>query len=206
MIHSVITIARQYGSGGRTIGKMLADSFEIPFYDKELIAIAAKESGLSAEIFAKADERATNSLLYSLVMGNYSFGNHLSPMTDMPINDKLFMLQSDIIKHAAEKGPCVIVGRCADYILREHSHCFNVFIYADPEDRAKRIVEEYGEPAARAEDILAKKDKQRANYYNFYSNKKWGNVSNYHLCVNSSAYGLEKTAELIRSSIELLER
>ena len=176
---------------------MLADKLGVPFFDKELIALAAKESGLSAEIFEKADEKATSSLLYSLIMGSYSFGSRLSPMTDMPINDRLFMLQSDIIKKAALQGPCVVVGRCGDYILRDVAHCFHVFIYASQEDRLKRIVEEYGEPAARAEDILAKKDKQRANYYNFYSNKKWGDINNYHLCINSSTYGLEGTADLI---------
>ena len=206
MIQSVITIARQYGSGGRIIGKKLAESLGIPFYDKELIAMAAKKSGLSEEIFAKADEKATSSLLYSLVMGTYNFGTHFSPVSDMPINDRLFVIQSDIIKSAAQEGPCVVVGRCADYILREHPHCFHVFIRADHEERIKRIVGEYGEPQAKAEDLLIKKDKQRANYYNFYSNKKWGDLNNYDLVVNSSLFGEEGTVNLIKAAVEAGEK
>ncbi len=206
MLQSVITIARQYGSGGRTIGKKLAESLNIPFYDKELIAMAAKKSGLSQEIFEKADEKATSSLLYSLVMGTYNFGSHFSTVSDMPINDRLFMIQSDIIKHAALEGPCVVVGRCADYILREHPHCFHVFIRAEHEDRVKRIVEEYGDPATKADDLLQKKDKQRANYYNFYSNKKWLDMSNYDLVVNSSLFGIDGSVEVIKAALEISEK
>ena len=114
MTKTIITIARQYGSGGRLIGKKLSEILEIPFYDKELIDIAAKKSGMSEEVFARADERASSSLLYSLVMGSYS-----SPANNMPINDKLFPLQADIIKESAKQGPFVIVGRCADYVLRD---------------------------------------------------------------------------------------
>jgi cytidylate kinase len=206
MSQSVITIARQYGSGGRIIGEKLAKALNIPFYDKELIAMAAKKSGLSKEIFEKADEKATSSLLYSLVMGTYNFGSHFSMAADMPINDRLFMIQADIIKNAAMEGPCVIVGRCADYILREHTHCFHVFIRADHDDRVKRIVEEYGDPAAKAEDLLQKKDKQRANYYNFYSNKKWGDLNNYDLVVNSSLFGIEGSIELIKAALQTAEK
>ena len=206
MLQSVITIARQYGSGGRIIGEKLAKALNIPFYDKELIAMAAKKSGLSKEIFEKAGEKATSSLLYSLVMGTYNFGSHFSMAADMPINDRLFMIQADIIKNAAMEGPCVIVGRCADYILREHTHCFHVFIRADHDDRVKRIVEEYGDPADKAEDLLQKKDKQSANYYNFYSNKKWGDLNNYDLVVNSSLFGIEGSIELIKAALQTAEK
>lgn len=206
MLQSVITIARQYGSGGRTIGKKLAESLNIPFYDKELIAMAAKKSGLSQEVFEKADEKATSSLLYSLVMGTYNFGSHFSTVSDMPINDRLFMIQSDIIQHAALEGPCVIVGRCADYVLREHPHCFHVFIRAEHDDRVKRIVEEYGDPAAKADDLLQKKDKQRANYYNFYSNKKWADMNNYDLVVNSSLFGIDGSIDVIKAALEIAEK
>ncbi|MFR8002011.1 MAG: AAA family ATPase [Hydrogeniiclostridium sp.] len=206
MLQSVITIARQYGSGGRTIGKKLAESLNIPFYDKELIAMAAKKSGLSQEVFEKADEKATSSLLYSLVMGTYNFGSHFSTVSDMPINDRLFMIQSDIIQHAALEGSCVIVGRCADYVLREHPHCFHVFIRAEHDDRVKRIVEEYGDPAAKADDLLQKKDKQRANYYNFYSNKKWADMNNYDLVVNSSLFGIDGSVDVIKAALEIAEK
>ena len=206
MLQSVITIARQYGSGGRTIGKKLAESLNIPFYDKELIAMAAKKSGLSQEVFEKADENATSSLLYSLVMGTYNFGSHFSTVSDMPINDRLFMIQSDIIQHAALEGPCVIVGRCADYVLREHPNCFHVFIRAEHDDRVKRIVEEYGDPAAKADDLLQKKDKQRANYYNFYSNKKWADMNNYDLVVNSSLFGIDGSIDVIKAALEIAEK
>ena len=128
---TIITIARQYGSGGREIGEKVAKRLGIPFYNKDLITLAAKQSGMSPEIFEKADEKATNSLLYSLMMGNYTFGSQITPMDNLPINDKLFLAQSQIIREAAEKGPCVIVGRCADYVLRENKNCLHVFIYAD---------------------------------------------------------------------------
>ena len=206
MLQSVITIARQYGSGGRTIGKKRAESLTIPFYDKERIAMAAKKSGLSQEVFEKADEKATSSLLYSLVMGTYNFGSHFSTVSDMPINDRLFMIQSDIIQHAALEGPCVIVGRCADYVLREHPNCFHVFIRAEHDDRVKRIVEEYGDPAAKADDLLQKKDKQRANYYNFYSNKKWADMNNYDLVVNSSLFGIDGSIDVIKAALEIAEK
>ena len=116
----VITIARQFGSGGHEVGEKVAKKLGLPFFDKELIAMAAKKSGLSEEVFADADEKATSSLLYSMVMGSYAFGARVPSINEMPINDKLFIIQSDIIKKAAAEGPCVIIGRCADYILREH--------------------------------------------------------------------------------------
>ena len=136
----VITISRQYGSGGHEVGEKVAQKLNLPFYDKALIAMAAKKSGLSEEVFADADEKATSSLLYSMVMGSYAFGARVPGINEMPINDKLFVLQSDIIKKAAKEGPCVIIGRCADYILREHENCLNVFVHADKAARIKRIV------------------------------------------------------------------
>ena len=136
----IITIARQYGSGGHEVGERLAEKLNVPLLDKQLIAMAAKKSGLSEEVFEKADEKAGNSLLYSMVMGNYTFGSRITGINDMPINDKLFILQSDIIKSAADKGPCVIIGRCGDYILREYDNVFRVFIHANKEARIKRIL------------------------------------------------------------------
>ena len=129
MTSTIFTIARQYGSGGRQIGKKIAERLEIPFYDKELIAMAAKQSGMSEAIFEKADEKASSSLIYSLLMGTYAYNAQLTP-NDLPVNDKLFLLQTNIIKQVAQKGPCVIVGRCGDYILRDNPNCFNIYVYA----------------------------------------------------------------------------
>ena len=140
---NIITIARQYGSGGRQIGKGLAEKLEVPYFDKQLVALAAKKSGMSEEFFRTADERHSSSLLYSLVMGNYSFGMP-SAGTNLPLNDQLFLLQTQIIREAAEKGPCVVVGRCADYILRDRKDLFRVFLYADKDFRIQHAIAAYG--------------------------------------------------------------
>ncbi len=201
-MRTIITISRQFGSGGREIGKALAERYDIPYYDKDLIALAAKKSGYSEEVFAKADERATSSLLYSLMMGGYGMGGRVAGYNDMPINDKLFLIQADIIKNAAHKGPCVIVGRCADYILRDFDNVFHVFIYADKTSRIEHSVKLHGVDPDKASDVLAKKDKQRANYYNFYTNKRWDDPANFHLMINSAAFGLDGSVELIASALE----
>ncbi|NLJ31394.1 MAG: cytidylate kinase-like family protein [Clostridiales bacterium] len=205
MNQTIFTIGRQYGSAGREIGKRLAQSLDIPFYDKALIALAAKESGLSEKVLQNADEKASGSLLYSLIMGNYTFGSLPEISENLPVNDRLFSIQSDLIKKAAEKGPCVIVGRCADDILRENPHLFSVFIFADKFSRMDRIVDQYGIEPEKAAEFLVKKDKQRANYYNFYTNKKWGGVENYHLSLDSSSVGIDGAVDLIRRAGEWKE-
>ncbi len=199
----VITIGRQFGSGGRAIGQKLAKKLNIPFYDKELISIAAKESGIHPEVFNNVDETAANSLLYSLSMGMYSFGNGPLAMGDLPINDKLYILQHQIIKDLAQKGPCVIVGRCADYVLKDNPHCINIFIYADMEYRKKRAVVVHNIEERRAETIINKTDKTRANYYSFYSGQKWGVTQNYDLCIDSSKLSDEQIVELICAYVKL---
>ena len=205
-MNTIITISRQFGSGGREIGKQLSERYNIPYYDKELIALAAKQSGYSEEVFAKADERATNSLLYSLLMGSYNMGGRIAAYNDMPINDKLFLIQADIIKEAAQKGPCVIVGRCGDYVLRDFENVFHVFIYADKASRIEHSVKLHGMEPEKAPDILTKKDKQRANYYNFYSNKKWADMNNYDLVVNSSLFGIDGSIDVIKAALEIAEK
>ena len=202
----VITIARQYGSDGRDVGEMLAKRLEIPFYDKALIAMAAKQSGLSEEVFADADEKATSSLLYSMVMGSYAFGARIPGVNEMPINDKLFIIQSDIIKKAAAEGPCVVVGRCADYILREHENCLNVFTHADKAYRVRRAVELGDCEAKRAPDFVTKKDKQRANYYNFYSNKRWDDLQNYDMVLDTSRFTVEQCVDLLEVAVKQLDK
>ncbi len=198
----VITIGRQFGSGGRAIGQKLSQKLSIPFYDKELISFAAKESGISPEIFKDVDETAANSLLYSISMGLYNFNGPLA-MGDLPVNDKLYILQHQIIKELAAKGPCVFVGRCADYVLKDNPHCINIFIHADIEYRKKRAVVVHNIEERRAEAIINKTDKTRANYYSFYSGQKWGQISNYDLCIDSSKLSDDEIVDLICAYINL---
>ena len=199
----VITIGRQFGSGGRAIGQKLAEKLNIPFYDKELISMAAKESGIHPEVFKNVDETAANSLLYSLSMGMDSFGNGPLAMGDLPINDKLYILQHQIIKDLAQEGPCVFVGRCADYVLKDNPHCINIFIHADMEYRKKRAVVVHNIEERRAEIIINKTDKTRANYYSFYSGQKWGVTQNYDLCINSAKLSDEQIVDLICTYVKL---
>ena len=199
----VITIGRQFGSGGRSIAEKLADKLNIKFYDKELISIAAKESGISPEVFEGVDEKATNSLLYSLSMGMYSFGSGFPAMGDLPVNDKLYLLQHKIIKEIAEKENCVIVGRCADYVLRDNPKCVSIFIYADMEYRKEQSVKKHGIDPSHAEHIINKTDKNRANYYSFYSGQKWGQAENFDLCIDSSKLDEDKIVELIAAYIKM---
>ena len=188
------------------MGEKLSKRLNLPFYDKELIALAAKKSGLSEEVFADADEKATSSLLYSMVMGSYAFGARVPGINEMPINDKLFIIQSDIIKKAAAEGPCVIVGRCADYILREHPNCLNVFVHADKAARIKRIVGLNYCEEKKAPDFVTKKDKQRANYYNFYSNNRWDDLQNYDLTIDTSRFTIDQAIEMIIDAAKLLDK
>lgn len=199
----IITIGRQFGSGGREIGEALAKKLNIPYYDKELISIAAKESGVDAEVFDHVDERATNSLLYSLSMGLYSFGNSFNNSADLPVNDRLYILQHQIIKKLADEGSCVIVGRCADYILKGRDNCVNIFIHADMDYRKKRAIETHDVKPNKAEQIINKTDKVRANYYSFYSGQKWGLAQNYDLCIDSSKLTTDQAVELIESYVKI---
>lgn len=205
-MNTVITIGRQFGSGGHEIGQRVADYFGIKCYDKELLSRAAKESGFCEEMIQNHDERPTNSFLYNLVMDTYSFGYNASSFVDMPISHKVFLAQFDTIKKIAEEGPCVIVGRCADYALAENPNCVHIFIYGDEDSKAKRIMEKYDLSEAKAKDMMNKKDKQRQSYYNYYSSKKWGRADSYDLCINSGVLGIEGTVKLITQYIEDFEK
>ena len=193
----VITIGRQFGSGGRTIAKKLAQRLGIEYYDKEIITIAARESGISPDIFEKVDEAAANSLLYSMVIGMYATTSHVTNFGEVSINDKIFRIQTEIIEDVASKGPCVIVGRCADYILRENPDLLNAFIYSDIEERVRRASEEYNIQSKNMKEYILKSDKKRANYYNFYTGKKWGSISNYDICLNSSSIGIDGCVDVL---------
>ena len=197
--NNIITITRQFGSGGHDIGKALADKLNIPFYDKELISLAAKESGICPEVFENVDEKATNSLMYSLSVGLYNYGNGFSTMGDLPVNDRLYILQHKIIKELAEKGPFVVVGRCADYVLKDKPNVLKVFIYASMDSRIKRAVDRHEIDPARAKQAVLKTDKNRANYYSFYSGEKWGLADNYDLCINTTYLSTEQAVDIIVS-------
>ena len=201
----LITIARQFGSGGREIGERLAKILDIPLIDKELIKDAASNGELSEEIIKSADESAANSLLYTLAMGSNILGTTMHFGYKLPINDKLFILQSDVIKQYASKGSCVIIGRCADYVLRDEPSLFRIFIYGDLDHRKERVKERHPElKSSQVIDIINKTDKRRASYYNFYTGNKWGKFDNYDMAINSSTFGVEETAELIAASVKKL--
>jgi cytidylate kinase len=192
----VITIGRQLGSGGRIIGEKLAEQLGISFYDKELIQIAAQESGLGKEYFEQADEKKS----YSIFSGLFGLRGTIAeePFSTYYLNDEtLFKIQSDVIRKLAEKGSCLFVGRCADYVLADNPRCLNVFILADMKDRIKRIAESQKITAEKAGDCIGKADKKRAGYYNYFSNKVWGVAESYHLCINSSVLGIDETVTLI---------
>lgn len=206
MSNLIITIGRQCGSGGREIGNRLAEKLNIKCYDKELLTLAAKQSGLCKELFETHDERPTNSFLYSLVMDTYSMGYTTSSFLDMPLNHKVFLAQFDTIKKLAEEESCIIVGRCADYALADHPNRTSVFISADMDAKIERISELYDMTKEKAKDTIIKTDKKRSNYYNYYSNKKWGDVGSYDLCLNSTRLGIEGTVDLILEYIKIKDR
>lgn len=198
----VIAIGRQCGSSGKIIGQKLADELGIKCYDKELLALAAKNSGFCEELFQAHDEKPTNSFLYSLVMDTYSIGFGSSGFMDMPINHKIFLAQFDTIKQLADEESCVIVGRCADYALEDYPNLVSVFITAGDDDRINSLKEIYDIDNAKAKDLMIKTDKKRSSYYNYYSNKKWGDVRSYDLCVNRSSVGVDGAVKLIRQFAE----
>lgn len=201
----IITIARQYGSGGREIGEKVAKLLGIPLYDKELIKESASRGELDEDILGKADESAANSLLYTLAMGSNVFGTTMSFGYKMPLNDKLFLLQSEVIREYAEAGSCVIIGRCADYVLRDEKNVLRLFIYGDLDHRSERVKARHPEvKESQIIDIINKTDKRRSSYYNFYTGNKWGKYDNYDLAINSSTLGIEGTAEMIAAVARVL--
>ena len=204
---SVITIGRQYGSGGRQVGQKLAERLGIPYYDKELLSEAAKDSGICQEIFEDHDEKPTRSLLFSLVTGVQFHGGETAGTMymDMPLNHRIFLAQFDAIRRIAGEGPCVIVGRCADYVLRDQPNVINVFVKADMEHRIERAIERGTDPS-RAEDKVRKADKQRASYYNYYATGTWGDVNNYDLCVDTGKLGVDGTVDLLEQMVLLREK
>ena len=199
----VITIARQFGSGGHEVGERVADILGIKAYDKELISMAAEKSGYHPDVLHKADERATGSLLYSLAVGA-SVAGGIAGHYDIPVNDKLFILQADIIKELAEKEQCIIIGRCGDYALRNFENKISVFIHADFDFRKKKVAKDKGISEKEAEALITKEDKRRANYYNFYTGHKWGANDRYNVTFDTSVLGIENTAQILANMVKTM--
>ncbi len=191
-----ITIGRQLGSGGREIGKKIAEELGIAFYDKELLQIASRESGLGKEFFEQMDEKKSHSIFGGLLNLQNTFSDEFYTNYYLS-NETLFKIQSDVIRNLAERESCLFLGRCADYVLKDSPRCLNIFISADPEERIRRTATLRQVSETKAREIIIKTDKKRAEYYRFYSNKTWGAAESYHLCINSSALGIEETAAFL---------
>jgi cytidylate kinase len=192
----VINIGRQLGSGGREIGQKLSERLGISFYDKDLIRLASQESGIKEDVFEKVDEKKR----FSFLGGFFSLRGSVSEddfQNYYLTNETLFNIQSDVIRSLAEQKSCIFVGRCADYVLKENSRCLNVFISADMNDRIKRVSENMHLPEYKAIEHIKKTDRQRAGYYNYFSDKTWGVAESYHLCINSSVLGIDETVSFI---------
>lgn len=202
-MNTIITIGRQFGSGGREIASIVSEKLGIPMYDKEMLAIAAKDSGICQELFESHDEKPSNSFLYSLVMDTYSIGYSPNTYMDMPLNHKVFLAQFDAIRKIANEGSCILVGRCADYALESYENCLSVFIHASLDARIRRIARLYDLTDVKAKDMILKSDKKRTTYYNYYTNKKWGAAESYELCLDSSKLGIQGTADAIMTYIEI---
>ena len=196
----LVTISREYGSGGRIIGKLVAEKLGVPFYDKEIIDLAVEESGFSREMIESAELKAKSSFAYSLA-STVSFGESVSGGS-LSVNEKLFLAQFDVIKKIGDSGEGVIVGRCADYVLRETPGVTNVFIYSEMEERIKRCVEVYGDDPAKVKQTIDTYDKARQNYYNYHTCQKWGDYRNYNLIINSYCISEEEAADLIVSYVQ----
>lgn len=195
----IINIGRSLGSGGRAIGHILAKDFDIVYYDREILNLAAKESGFCAEVFERNDEknrflRTLGNIIPFIGGGATYYDNELS-------NENLFRIQSEAIRKAAADHSCIFIGRCADYVLRDNPRCVNVFITANMEDRIASVMKWNNCTAEKAQEIIEKGDSERASFYNFYSSGTWGAASTYHLCINSSVLGIEETAVLIKNFV-----
>ena len=188
MENRIITISREYGSGGRAIGRKLADKLGIHCYDAELIQKIVEKSGYPADYVKEKGEDAEGGGLSMFLVDRRLGPTH---------QDTLWKVQSQIITELADKESCVIVGRCADYILQARADCLTVFIHAEFDKRVKRIINEYGEPEEKAYKRLKDRDKRRMAYYNYYTDKKWGNAENYHVCLDSGALGIDKCVEVL---------
>lgn len=201
MQKKIVTISRQYGSGGRYIGKKLSEKLGIPCYDEKLIDMVAKESGFAQDFVAEKGERMTGSLLFNIA-SSLSYANNVFSGNGVSLQDEIYFIQNKIIKDLAGKGSCVIVGRCADYILRERDDVLNVFIHADMASKINRAIMYFGITEDQAPALLKKKDKARSNHYKYYTDQDWGMASNYDLSLNSGALGIDGCVDVILKALE----
>lgn len=201
MAYSIITISREFGTGARLIGREVAALLGYGYYDRALIEMAAEKSGLSEDFIERTEEKASNSFLYNLATAAY-IASDVTMQYSMPVNDRAYMVQADVIKEIANTGNGVIVGRCADYVLKDHPKLLRVFIYANKEDRVNRIVSEYGQDPKNAESVLSKIDKGRANYHKFYTGSNWKTMENYDICINTSTTGIQGAVMAIKAAAE----
>ena len=195
MKKKIITISRQFGSGGRGLGKLLADRLDIPFYDKELIELASKESGIDERIF-KSEGEETGRFYQVLGAIGYALGSPAGGIYEYSINDQLYLVQANIIEQLANEGPCVIVGRCADYVLADREDVLNIYLCADMDERLRRVIDEYHVEDA-DEAMLCKVDKRRSNYYQYYTDRVWGKAENYDLCINTGKFDTDAIIGMI---------
>ena len=201
----VITISREFGSGGRIIGSMVAEKLGIPFYDRKIMEMSAQKAGLSVDFVESTEQRIKSKFLHNLAFGGYHLGADLGSM-QLSLPDKLFVATCEIIRTIADEGSCVIVGRCADYVLRDRDNVIDVFVYADTKHKVKRAVEEYGIAPENAESEVKKTNKHRANHYSYYTERDWGDKENYHLCLNSGFLGIENTVDIIVDAVTEYQR
>lgn len=199
----VITIARGYGSGGRTIGKMLSEELGIPYYDRDLLRLASDDSGINEQLFAKADEKLKKSLLFKIASNIYK-GELIPPDSDEFVsNDNLFNYQAKIIKELADTETCIIIGRCADFILKDHPNVVRLFVHAPLQDCINTLVDMTGKSEKEVEKQILEIDKHRAEYYKYYTGREWENAKHYDLCLNSSKLGFDKCVEIVKSYLQI---
>ena len=196
----IVTISREYGSGGKVIGRKVAEKLGIAFYDRKIIEMTAEKSGLAISFIENTEQKIKNKFLHNLAFGGYCAGADITA-AQLSLPDKLFIATCDIIRHIADEGSCVIVGRCADYVLKDRKDVIDIFVYADKEYKCKRAIEEYGIAPDNVESEVVKADKYRANHYNYYTERTWGDKTNYHLCLNSGFLGIDKTVDVIVDAV-----
>lgn len=197
----VVTVSREAYCGGDEIAKMIADKAGFKFYDREIISLASQKSGIHEDHFEAVERKPTNSILYSVVMGMYSSRGAYVKLDDVLTDDKIYKVQADIIRDMAAEGNCVFVGRCSDYILRNNENCVNIFLRADAKDRIRRVVDEQNITEAEAQKVISRADKKRRSYYNYYTNREWGSISNYDIMLNLSKLSENDALEIIMDYI-----
>ena len=198
-MNTIITISREYGSGGRFVGKLLADELGIPFYDKEIIAMASEDSGFAQE-FIKENEQKMKGLSSVAFTAGMWGGNLVSNFEN--VESKIYACEADAIEKIAKQGACVIVGRCADYVLKDKCKCLNVFIHADMKDRVERVINIYhrADDPKKAERLIKENDRMRARHYRYYTDSEWGESNNYHITLNSTVIGVENCAKILKEA------